>query len=44
MRRAINASMTGGVNLSMLFPNATSPQLRFRATLGEVPEIEVTLD
>ncbi len=30
--------------MSVLFPDATSPQLRFRATLGEEPEIEVTMD
>jgi hypothetical protein len=29
--------------MSMLFPNATKSRLRFRATLGEEPEIEVAL-
>ena len=31
-------------NSRPLFPNATSPQLRLRATLGEDPVIEVGLD
>ncbi len=30
--------------MSTLFPNATKPQLRFRATLGEEPEIELGLE
>ncbi len=28
--------------MSMLFPNATHPRLRFSATLGEEPEIDVS--
>jgi hypothetical protein len=35
--------MTGGVNPSMLFPDATHRRLRFTATLGEESEIEVAL-
>jgi hypothetical protein len=35
--------MTGGVNLSMYVQNATRSRLRFTATLGEEPEIEVAL-
>jgi hypothetical protein len=30
--------------MSMLFPNATKLRLRFCATVGEEPEIEVALD
>lgn len=41
---APNDSMPGGVNLSMLFQNATHPRFRFTATLGEEPEIQVALD
>jgi hypothetical protein len=35
--------MTGGVNLSTYVPDATHGRLRFSATLGEEPEVEVTL-
>ncbi len=38
----IRAHRTGGVNLSILFSNATHPRLRFSATLGEEPEIDVS--
>jgi hypothetical protein len=34
----------GGHNMSMLFPNATNPQLRIRVRIGEQPEIEVRMD
>jgi hypothetical protein len=33
--------MTGGVNLSTLCPNAARARLRFSATLGQEPEVEV---